>query len=78
MPARDPRTREISAQIGGLSRSRTDDDPDLVAAREALRLARLREAVRRAVAAAPPMTPEFKADLAELILLAPASFKEAA
>lgn len=44
------------ARIGALSRSRTDDDPELIEARRNLRFERLAEHVERAVAQLPPLT----------------------
>jgi hypothetical protein len=59
------------ARVASLSRSRTPDDPDLVNARRNLRAARLEEAVRRAVDAAPELTPEHRERLAALLRPAP-------
>ncbi len=45
------------ARIAALSRSRTSDDPEYVAARLALRAESLAEHIEQVVAAAPPLTP---------------------
>lgn len=44
------------ATVAALSRSRSHDDPDLIAARQRLRAAKLEEYVSRVVAEAPPLT----------------------
>lgn len=55
------------ARVASLSRSRTDDDPDLERARRDLRAARLEEYIRRTVDAAPPLSVEQKDRLAALL-----------
>ena len=55
------------ARVASLSRSRTSDDPDLVQARERLRVARFEEHVRKLVDTAPPLTDEQRARLAGLL-----------
>lgn len=45
-------------KIAALSRSRGPDDPDLLAARHGLRVAKLAEHVARVLAEQPPLTPE--------------------
>ena len=55
------------ARVASLSRSRTPDDPDLVAARRNLRAARLEDYIRRTVDAAPPLTAEQRDRLAVLL-----------
>ena len=55
------------ARIAALSRSRTPDDPDLLVARLEHRAARLEEYVARAVAEAPPLTPEMRDRIALLL-----------
>ncbi len=44
------------ARIAGLSRSRTADDPDLINARQNLRVERAADYIKRTVDAAPPLT----------------------
>lgn len=51
------------ARVAGLSRSRASNDPDLVDARRAMRAERLKAVVERAVAEAPPFTPEQEAEI---------------
>ena len=51
----------------GLSRKRTQDDPELLAARRDLKEARLADYIRRTVDAAPPLTPEQRDKLALLL-----------
>jgi hypothetical protein len=60
------------ARVASLSRSRTPNDPDLLAARDALRVARLRDAIEKAVNSAPPLTDEQRLSLAR-ILTAPSA-----
>lgn len=55
------------ARVASLSRSRTPDDPDLTEARQNLRVERLADAIRKAVDAAPPLTPEQRDRLAHLL-----------
>jgi len=55
------------ARVASLSRSRTPDDPDLIAARRNLRAARLEDYIRRTVEAAPPLTAEQRDRLAILL-----------
>ena len=55
------------ARLASLSRSRTPDDPDLIAARRNLRAARLEDYIRRTVAAAPPLSDEQRDRLAVLL-----------
>jgi Spy/CpxP family protein refolding chaperone len=55
------------ARVGALSRSRDEDDPELLAARRDLKAARLTDYVQRTLASAPPLTPEQRAKLAELL-----------
>lgn len=59
------------ARVASLTRSRTPDDPDLVAARRNLRAARLEDYIRRTVAAAPPLTAEQRDRLAVLLRATP-------
>ena len=55
------------ARVASLSRSRTPDDPDLIAARRNLRAARLEDYIRRTVDAAPPLLDEQRDRLAVLL-----------
>ena len=55
------------ARVASLTRSRTPDDPDLIAARRNLRAARLEDYIRRTVEAAPPLTAEQRDRLAILL-----------
>lgn len=55
------------ARVASLSRSRTADDPDLIAARANLRAARLEEHIARLVDEAPPLTPEQRDRIATLL-----------
>ena len=55
------------ARVASLSRSRTPDDPDLIAARLNLRAERLAVYIRRAVDAAPPLSAETRDRLAVLL-----------
>lgn len=55
------------ARVASLSRSRTPDDPDLVQARERLRVARFEERVRELVDSAPPLNAEDRARLAVVL-----------
>jgi hypothetical protein len=65
------------ARLASLTRSRTPDDPDLIAARRNLRAARLEDYIRRTVDAAPPLTPEQRDRLA-VLLRAPSDASRAA
>jgi hypothetical protein len=47
-----------NARIGALSRSRREDDPELLGARRDLRAAKLAAYVSKVVAEAPPLTNE--------------------
>ncbi|MFF5020324.1 hypothetical protein [Micrococcus luteus] len=44
------------ARVASLSRSRSADDPELIAARQSLKAMKLEEYVARVVAEAPPLT----------------------
>jgi hypothetical protein len=55
------------ARIGALSRSRPDDDPELVEARLNLRALSLEAAVRKAVAEAPELTGEQRDRIAAIL-----------
>ena len=56
------------ARVASLTRSRTPDDPDLIAARQNLTCERLSLAIRQALTAPPALTDCQRADLAALIL----------
>lgn len=55
------------ARVASLSRSRTPDDPDLIAARENLKAERLEVYIAKVVAAAPPLSPAQRDRLALLL-----------
>lgn len=55
------------ARIGALSRSRTDDDPELTAARQQVKYLGAQEYIAKVLATAPPLTSEQRAKLAELL-----------
>jgi hypothetical protein len=55
------------ARVASLTRSRPADDPDLLDARRNLRVARLEQAIRDAVGAAPPLTNEQRTRLAAIL-----------
>lgn len=55
------------ARVASLTRSRKADDPDLVAARQKLKVARFEECVARVVAEAPPLTPAQRDRIAALL-----------
>lgn len=52
----DPTVATLRGKLGGY-RSRTDDDPAVVATRVALAEAKLVSAIERLLASAPPLTP---------------------
>jgi hypothetical protein len=55
------------AQVASLSRSREADDPDLLKAKQELRISRAEDYIRKIVAEAPPLTAEQKARLSILL-----------
>lgn len=55
------------ARVASLSRSRTPDDPDLIAARGNLKAERLAAYIENVVSTAPPLTAAQKSRLAALI-----------
>lgn len=55
------------ARVASLSRSRTPDDPELIAARERMQLAHLEESIRKAVEAAPPLPEDAKRRIAAIL-----------
>lgn len=58
---------ENRARVAALTRSRSEDDPDLIDARRALKAARLEEYIRATVDAAPPLTEAQRTHLAGII-----------
>lgn len=67
MAARTQARRSASSRVSALSRSRSDNDPVLVEARQALRVAGLAEYIERIVAKAPPLTAAQRDKLALLL-----------
>lgn len=59
------------ARVAALSRSRTADDPELIAARRELREQRLAAIITKTVSEAPPLTEEQCARLTTLLLHSP-------
>jgi hypothetical protein len=57
----------LRGRVAALSRSRTPDDPDLLAARRALAEANLTSEINRAAATAPPFTAEQRERLVALL-----------
>ena len=55
------------ARLASLTRSRSADDPDLLAARRDLRAARLEEYISKTLAAAPPLSDAQRDRLALLL-----------
>ena len=55
------------ARVAALTRSRPENDPDLLDARRELRAARLEDYIRRTVDAAPPLTDDQRDRLALLL-----------
>ena len=55
------------ARVASLSRSRTDDDPELVEARRNMRAERLADHIQKVVAEAPPLSNEQREKLALLL-----------
>jgi hypothetical protein len=55
------------ARIGALSRDRQPDDPELLDAKAALAAAKLDAYIDKIVAEAPPLTPEQRNKLTELL-----------
>lgn len=58
--------RHLRGRIASLTRSRTDDDPELVDARRDLTAIRLHDHVQKTLAAAPPLTDDQRRRLAGL------------
>lgn len=61
------------ARVAALSRSRNEDDPELVDARRNLKAERLADCIRETVDAAPPLTVEQRDRLAALLRPRPAA-----
>jgi hypothetical protein len=55
------------ARVASLSRSRTPDDPELIAARDKLKAERLEVYIAKVVAAAPPLSASQRDTLALLL-----------
>jgi hypothetical protein len=55
------------ARVAGLSRDRTPDDPELLAARTSLKTERLADYIERTVGTFPPLSPEQRDRLARLL-----------
>lgn len=55
------------ARVASLSRSRTPDDPELIAARDNLKAERLKVYIAKVVAAAPPLSAANRDKLAMLL-----------
>lgn len=62
-----PTIRSERGRVGALSRSRNQDDPDLVEAKRNLKALKLEEHIRRVVAEAPPLTDEQRDRIAALL-----------
>lgn len=67
MAIKSPSWTHERAKIASLSRTRSSDDPDLLAARQRLKAMRLEEHVRAVVASFPPITEEQAERVAELL-----------
>lgn len=61
------RTFPHRGRVAALSRSRSDNDPDLVAARRELGVAKLEDHIERVVSDWPPLTPDQRDRLAVLL-----------
>lgn len=66
-----PGVRHQRAKIAALSRSRTEDDPELVAARRQLRFEKYAQDIEKVVSQAPPMTGEQMHRIAAILANAP-------
>jgi hypothetical protein len=62
-----PDWRSEHGRVAALSRSRSPDDPALIAARRALGLARTEDSIRRAIESAPPLDADALARIRALI-----------
>ena len=63
----DQKISRPRARVAALSRSRADDDPDLVGARRDLKAAKLEDYIRRVVSEAPPLSDDQRELLAGLL-----------
>ena len=66
MPEASP-VLSARGKVAAFSRSRPDDDPEYIAARQNLNALRLEEHIEKTLAAAPPLTDEQRTRLAELL-----------
>jgi hypothetical protein len=55
------------ARVAALSRDRTPDDPDLLAAKRDFRASRAEDYIKRLVAEAPPLTQDQRSRIAALL-----------
>ena len=62
-----PAVARQRGRVGALTRSRTPDDPDLIAARTELRTELLADYIRRVVEQAPPLSTEQRDRLARVL-----------
>lgn len=67
MAAKSPTRRRAAAVVGAVQRHHGPDDPRLPDLRRDLRAAELAEHVARVVACFPPLTPEQRSRIAELL-----------
>lgn len=65
------RLSKAKGRVAGLSRSRTENDPEFLAARAELRAIWIEEQVTKAFAAWPPLTAEHRARLVAVCSTAP-------
>lgn len=65
--ALSPQAKRERSRIAALSRSRSDDDPELQGARCNFRAAKAEDYIGRLLAEAPPLTNEQRTRLAELL-----------
>lgn len=68
MSAHSPEVRKHVGRYAALTRSRTPDDPELVATRRKLNEERIAAYVRRVLADGPPLTDAQRARLADLLM----------
>ena len=62
-----PSWQHHRARVASLSRDRAPNDPEILAERQAMQAERLAEHVARVVAQAPPLTPEQRDKIANLL-----------
>jgi len=62
----------LTGRLGRLSQTRSADDPELAAVREAVRAQAAEHAIRKAIQDAPPLPAETRARLAEILTTPPA------